>query len=360
MFMASSDGSNDGIANNGHSYSSFKEMVEAYRPIIYKTICDYVPMKEPLDHHKIMRDYIDRQGKYRRPGLLLLTAHLYGASLDDALLPAAAQQLSEDWILMQDDAEDDSELRRGKPAAQKLYGWIHAMNATNTGQIAMWKMLKDYVVKAGPERGNKLYDKFYEMLSYTVEGQYIENHFIHDVKDLSKASEELYMRIADSKTCYYTVYGPMQLGALTGNASDTDLRMLKEIGYNAGIAFQITDDILDLTSDEKEFGKKRNGDLYEGKITLIALHMYKSATPEERKRIDEIWKKERCDKTEEEILFIRSLIDKYKSVDYARSVGEQYGDEAKAAVGRYLGIMPTNGYRDIVISAVEEMYVRKK
>lgn len=346
--------------NNGHSNRSFKELVEKYRPIIYKTVCDYVPIKEPVDHHRIMRDYIDRQGKYRRPGLLLLTAHLYGASLEDALLPAAAQQLSEDWILMQDDAEDDSELRRGKPAAQRLYGWVHTINATNTGQIAMWKMLKDYIIKVGPEKGNKLYDKFYEMLSYTVEGQYVENHFIHDVKDLSKASEELYIRIADSKTCYYTIYGPMQLGALTGNASDTDLRILKEIGYNAGIAFQITDDILDLIGDEKEFGKKNNGDLYEGKITLMALHMYRNATPEEKKRIDEIWKKKRQDKTEEEIQFMRSLIDKYKSIDYAKSVGESYGKKAAEAVKKYLDIMPANSYRDTVLSAVEEMYVRKK
>ncbi len=341
-------------------FNTFKEFVEAHRSHIYKKICDYVPVKEPVAHYKIMRDYIDRQGKYRRPGLVLLTAYLYGATLKDAIIPAAAQQLSEDWILMQDDVEDDSELRRGKPAAQKLYGWVHSFNASNTGQMAMWKMLDDYTREKGPVRGGAVYDKFYDMLSYTVEGQYIENEFIYNTKDLSKIEEPFYLRIADSKTCFYTVYGPMQIGALTGNASETDLKILKEIGYNAGIAFQITDDILDMIGDEKEFGKKNYGDLYEGKVTLIMLHTYKNATPEEKAKIDKIYKKKRTEKNEDEINYLRELIEKYEGIKYAESVREKYGVKAKEAVERYIGIMPENNYTKIVRSAVEEMFIRKK
>ncbi len=339
---------------------NFKEFAEQYRSAVYKKICEYVPLKEPSGHYQIMRDYVDRQGKYRRPALLLLTAHLYGATLSDAILPAAAQQLSEDWILMHDDIEDDSELRRGKPAAHRIYGWVHALDAGDFGQMAMWKMLTDYIKQVGVEKGKRVYDKFYDMMIYTVEGQYIENRFIHDIKDLSKADENLYFRIVDSKTCYYTVYGPMQLGALAGNGTENDLEMLKEIGSKAGIAFQIVDDILDMTANEKDFGKKNNGDLYEGKLTLMVLHMYKNATPEEKEKIDAIFKKNRQAKTEQEILYLRDLIDKYNSIDYARSVAEKYGNEAKLAVDKYIGSMPVNGYRDIVLSAVEEMYVRKK
>lgn len=345
--------------NNGHPVT-FKEFAEKYRNDVYQKICEYVPIKEPEGHYKIMRDYIDRQGKYRRPALLLLTAHLYGADLKTALLPAAAQQLSEDWILMQDDIEDDSELRRGKPAAQKLYGWVHALDASDTGQMAMWKMLKDYIIQVGPEKGARLYDKFYDMMRYTVEGQYIENTFIHDTKDLEKANEELYFRIVDSKTCYYTIYGPMQLGAIAGGASDEDLEHLKEIGQKCGVAFQIVDDILDLIADEKEFGKKNNGDLYEGKITLMVLQAYRSGTPEEKQKMNAIYKKKRSEKTPEEIAFIRSLFDKYQSIEFARGVADKYGMEAKEAVQKYINTMPANGYRPIVLSAIEEMYIRKK
>ena len=347
--------------NDEHSYGSFKELIEDYRPRIYQKICEYIPIREPADHYKIMRDYIDRQGKYARPGLLVLVGKIYGASPDDLILPAAAQQLSEDWILMQDDVEDDSALRRGKPAAQRIYGWVHAFNATNTGQIAMWKMLKDYILQRGTEIGNQFYDKFYDMLEYTIEGQYVENHFIHDVKDISRGSEELYMRIVDSKTCFYTVHGPMQLGAIAAGHGDPEtLRMLKEIGTETGIAFQIVDDILDMTADEAKFGKQRLGDLYEGKITLIVLHAYKNASAEEKAKMAAIYKKKRQDKTKEEIEFVESLAIKYGSIDYARKIADEHGDKATALVEKYRDVLPKNQYTDLYVDAVKALYKRDK
>ncbi|MGC8676234.1 MAG: polyprenyl synthetase family protein [Candidatus Micrarchaeia archaeon] len=339
---------------------NFKEYIEAHRSAVYDTICRYVPVKEPVENHGIMRDYIDRQGSYRRPGLVLLSAQLFGSSVEHALLPAAAQQLSEDWILMQDDVEDDSELRRGKPAAQKLYGAIHAFNASNLGHMAMWRMLKDYILQVGPAIGNKIYEKFYDMLEYTVDGQYIENNFVHYVKNLGKADEALYFRIADSKTSYYTVYGPLQIGAIAANASDETLEMLKQIGQPAGVAFQIADDILDMTADEKVFGKKNFGDLYEGKVTLIILHAYAQATTDEKSKIDAIYKKERKDKTSDEINFLKDIIYKYDGIAHAQEIAKKYGEIAKSRIEQYKDKLPQNEYTQILVSAMEELYVRKK
>ncbi len=339
---------------------NFKEYTEQYRGVVYSTICDYVPIKEPKEHYSIMRDYIDRQGSYRRPGLIMLTGQMFGAEIDRLTLPAAAIQLSEDWILMQDDAEDDSEMRRNKPAAQRLYGWVHAVNATNVGQIAMWRMLKDYIIKFGNENGNRIYEKFYDILSYTMEGQYIENHFIHDVKDLSKADESYYFRIVDSKTCYYTVYGPLQIGAMAAGQAGETLELLKRIGTYGGVAFQITDDILDMTADEKVFGKKNFGDLYEGKVTLIVLEAYKQATAAEKERMDAIYRKKRQEKTKEEIDFLVETINRYNGIDYARDVAKGYGEKAKAAIEESRGKLPNNDYTAILLSAMEELYSRKK
>ncbi|MGC8699818.1 MAG: polyprenyl synthetase family protein [Candidatus Micrarchaeia archaeon] len=339
---------------------NFKEFIEMHRQKVYNTICSYVPIKEPRQFYTIARDYIDRQGSYRRPGLVLLSGLLFGASLEELTLPAAAEQLSEDWILMQDDCEDDSDLRRGKPAIQKLYGWVHAINASNLGHMAMWRMLFDYAMKYGPEKGKRLYNKFYDMLEYTVEGQHIENEFIHYTKNLAKADENLYYRIADSKTCYYTVYGPLQLGAIVAGQSDEILEKFKEVGKNAGIAFQITDDILDMVGDEKKFGKKNFGDLYEGKVTLIILHTYQNATKEEKEKIDKIYAKERKDKTKEEINFLREMIEKYDGLGYAKETAKRYGEEAEKKVKEISKELPENEYKSILLSAIEELYVREK
>jgi geranylgeranyl diphosphate synthase type II len=338
---------------------NFKEFTDQYKPLIYDKICEYVPMKEPTEHYRIARDYIDRQGKYGRCSLLMLTALMFGTKADEAILPAAAMQLSEDWILVQDDWEDDSVLRRGKPAAHRIYGPIHAINSTNTGQMAMWRMLKDYTIKH-PEKGDRLYEKFYKMLEYTVEGQYVENKFIHDTKDLGSASEELYLRIVESKTCYYTIYGPMQLGAITGGAEEKQLEVLREIGHATGVAFQIVDDILDLTADEKVFGKKNNGDLYEGKLTIPIMHTYELATPEEKAKLDVIYRKKRQEKTEDEIQYIRQLMDKYDGIGYAQKMVEHYGNIAKETLKNNIEVFPDNEYRAMLESAMESMYIRKK
>lgn len=328
--------------------------------MVYQKICEYVPIKDPIEHYTIMRDYIDRQGSYRRPGLVLLTGQMFGTSVNQILLPAAAQQLSEDWILMQDDTQDDSELRRGKKSIHKIYGWVNAMNSSEVGHMAMWKMLKDYIIQVGPEKGNRMYDKFYDMLERTVEGQYIENKFIHETKELSKASEDLYFKIVMSKTCYYTVYGPMQLGAIAAGQSDKMLGMLEEIGMPAGKAFQIADDLLDYTVDEKKSGKKQYGDLYEGKITLMVLNAYKNSTQAEKQKMDQIYHKKRTEKSEEEIKFIISLIEKYDSVAYARECAKKFGYEATEKLEKYRDFLPNNDYTKTMLSAIEELYVREK
>ncbi len=338
---------------------NFKEYIEQHRNLIHSTICDYVPLKEPKGYYGIMRDYIDRQGSYRRPGLIMLTGQMFGATMEELTLPAAAMQLSEDWILMQDDVEDDSELRRGKPGAQKLYGAMQAFNATNAGQIPMWRMLKDYIVRFGTERGEPIFNKFYDMLMYTAEGQYTEMKFIFDTKDLGKVTEDFYYKVVDSKTCYYTVYGPMQVGALAAGQSNSMLEILKKVGTYGGIAFQITDDILDMTADEKVFGKKNFGDLYEGKVTLIILHAYEQASEAEKERMDAIYRKKRSEKSADEIEFLKEMIAKYGGLDYARETAKKYGMLAKASVEESRDKLPNNEYASMLLSSIEELYNRK-
>ncbi|MDE1768879.1 MAG: polyprenyl synthetase family protein, partial [Candidatus Micrarchaeota archaeon] len=229
----------------------FRQYVASHSEEIYSKIMGYLPMREPTEHYKIVREYSERRGSYRRPGLLMLTGQMFGAKIENLILPAAAMQLSEDWILMHDDIEDDSELRRGKPALHKIYGTPLAINAGDAAHIAMWKMLKDNTDAVGIEIGDKLFEKFYDMLLYTVEGQYIETNFIYNTRSLADANENLYLRIVASKTCYYTLYGPMQLGSIVAGQRDEVQSILKEIGSPSGVAFQIMDDVLDMTADEK-------------------------------------------------------------------------------------------------------------
>lgn len=339
---------------------NFKEYIELHRNAVYGKICEYLPLREPLDHYKIVREYSDRQGSYRRPALLMLSGQLFGAKPEELVLPAAAMQLSEDWILIHDDIEDHSEMRRGKPTLHKIYGTEISINAGDAAHMAMWKMANDYVAKVGIEKGKRYFDKFYTILEQTVEGQYIEDNFIYNIRDISQASEDLYYKIIDSKTCCYTVYGPMQLGAIVAGEPDSVLEAIKEITMPAGRAFQIVDDILDMTADEKTFGKKRYGDLYEGKVTLMLLHAYSHADEKEKQEINRIYNKPRAEKTKEEIDYIVSLIMKYKSIDYAQSEAARYREQAQKAIEQRAKDLPENEFTPIMMSAMGELSLRHK
>lgn len=197
---------------------------------------------------KINRAYPERKGKYLRPTFLLLTAEALGAKRREALKVAAAIQLSEEWILIHDDIEDDSEKRRGEPTLHKIYGNELAINAGDSLQIIMWKIIND-------QRSNMINEEFYKMLLRTTLGQGVEQIWTNRKgKDIS---QDEYFFIADSKSAYYTISGPMRLGAILAGASRDQIEKITNFGLCLGRCFQLVDDILDLEQDKKE-----------GKITL--------------------------------------------------------------------------------------------
>jgi len=119
-------------------------------------------------------DYPHRKGKYLRPTLVCLTAEAMGANLRKALLTAAAMQISEEWLLIHDDLEDNSLRRRGLPALHCLYDVPSAINAGDGLQNVMWKVLADNRKILGEKTTFRLLDEFYLQLSRTILGQMTE------------------------------------------------------------------------------------------------------------------------------------------------------------------------------------------
>jgi geranylgeranyl pyrophosphate synthase len=197
---------------------------------------------------KINRVYPERKGKYIRPTLVLLIAEALGAKRSRAVKVAAAMQISEEWILIHDDIEDKSETRRGGPTLQKMYGDELAINAGDSLHIIMWKILNDQGSKA-------INEEFYKMLLRTALGQGVEQ--IWTERKAKKITDDEYFFIADSKSGYYSIAGPMRLGAAVAGASPDQLKKITDFGLHLGRCFQLVDDILDIEQDKKE-----------GKLTL--------------------------------------------------------------------------------------------
>jgi len=246
-----------------------QKILEKYKSLVWPEIRKYlksptyptqfkVPDKYKNDvslYWKINRAYPERKGKYLRPTLLLLTAEALGAKRKEALKAAAAMQMSEEWILIHDDIEDNSEKRRGEPTLHKIYGDELAINAGDSLQIIMWKIIND-IGMINDQRSRAINEEFYKMLLRTTLGQGVEQIWTNRKdKDISK---DEYFFIADSKSAYYTISGPMRLGAIIAGASRNQIEKITNFGLYLGRCFQLVDDILDLEQDKKE-----------GKITLV-------------------------------------------------------------------------------------------
>ena len=163
-------------------------------------------------HWKLCTDYINRGGKYIRPTFLILTAEAMGSNRDFCLNTAAAMEISENWLLIHDDFEDQSTSRRGGPTLHLRYTPELAVNAGDALHIVMWKILQENIKVIGQEKTYQIMDEFYKMLSRTALGQTAELFYIH-LNKFDLTYDEIYY-IIDGKTSYYTIVGLMRLGAI--------------------------------------------------------------------------------------------------------------------------------------------------
>jgi len=336
----------------------FKAVLEEKKKITYDEIEKYLPRKEPKGHYDAVREYPSRKGKALRPALLLLACEAFGGDPKKAVKTAAAMQTSEDWLLIHDDFEDDSDERRGKPALHKMVGPGIAINAGDALQMIQWKMLADNIGILDDATVKRIFDTMYGILMTTAEGQYMEMSMIRD-KVVDITDDEFY-NVADGKAAWYSIIGPIQLGAIIASASDADLKKIAEFGLPAGRAFQIQDDVLNLIGDPKKYGKEIAGDILEGKRTLIFAHLMRSCTKEEKKKIAGIYTKPRLQKTEQEKDYILSLMHKYGSIEYARGKAREFAKQALDSFRKNFSKLPGKQAAEALAAGIEFIVTRDK
>ena len=306
-----------------------KERVD--RVILDQLLPKSSPVKEVDQLYKMMRDYPARPAKGMRPFLCVTTCKAAGGTEDDALLTAACIELFQNWILIHDDMEDGSELRRGSPALHRTYGEPLSLNAGDALHARTWEALLRNGPRLGLQRTFSVLEEFSRMVNATTEGQHMELGWVaHRRWDLT---EKDYFEMCTRKTSWYTVASPCRLGAIVAGAEAGVLADLKEFGTSLGVAFQIQDDSLNLVGDEKKYGKAKSDDILEGKRTLILLRLLSAASRSERDRVVAIMNKERSGKTDEDVSYVLSLIDRYDAIGYARKRAAELLKDALSTLG---------------------------
>lgn len=309
------------------------EMLQEYGTITRAIMKRYLPSGMPQHYlYDLVSDYPERGGKMMRSTLCIATARAFGASLEDALGSAVAIELLHNALLIHDDIEDESQERRGRPTLHVLHGIPLAINAGDTLGLLSLRPLTDNVGRIGPRLAMRILEDSQRMAWESAEGQAMELGWRRD--NCNGLSDADFLTMVLKKTCWLAIIYPCRVGALIGMRGRINLEPFIRFGFFLGAAFQIQDDLLNLVADRR-YGKELQGDIWEGKRTLMLNHVYRKATADEKRRIGEILGVTRDQRSGEQIEWVRGLMDTYGSVEYARQIAQGL---AGAALHEYAGI----------------------
>lgn len=329
------------------------------RGLVLGAIEDMVPEDPtygpPL--YDLVLDYPRRQAKALRPALAIATCRALGGQLSQIAPTAAVLELYHSAFLVHDDIEDDSELRRGGPTLHRSHGIPVAINVGDAMLALALEPLLDNVPLIGLSRSLRILRAVARMARLSAEGQALELDWIRrDCWDLQEAD---YVTMVVRKTAWYTFITPVELGAIVADAPSHTMGLLRQFGQHLGIAFQVQDDVLNLTA-AGAYGKEIGGDLWEGKRTLILLHALGQASAEERAQALAVLARPRpgtvgqgpC-KTEAGVRLVDGLIRQQGSIEHARAFARDHATQAGALLAQIHDQMPPSVHRRFLEELVD-------
>ncbi|HET8658409.1 MAG TPA: polyprenyl synthetase family protein, partial [Micromonosporaceae bacterium] len=195
--------------------------------------------------------------------------------------------------------------------------------------MVAYQLLRRHARGFGTALADRLMDEFEAMALRTLEGQATELGWQRD--NVVALAPEDYLQLIMHKTCWYTTIHPLRVGALIGSRGAVDLRPMVRFGFVLGAAFQIRDDLLNLVGDSTQYGKDLNGDLYEGKRTLMLIHLIAEARGSDRETVAMYLGTPRHRRTAEQVAEIRHLMDAYRSIGFALEYAQGIASAAEAA-----------------------------
>jgi geranylgeranyl diphosphate synthase, type II len=294
-----------------------RDMLDEYGAAARVRLRDYLAGDEPRPYlYDLAADYPARGGRSLRAGICIATARAFGATTEDALNSAVALEILHNAFLVHDDVEDDSDERRGRPALHILCGTPLAINVGDGLAVMSLKPLIDNSRFLGPRLALRVLQEAERMARESVEGQAMELGWRRD--NVSGLCDDDYLRMILKKTCWYTTIYPSRVGALIGTRDGAVLDRYMRFGFFLGAAFQIVDDLLNLLGDPKKYGKEIGGDLWEGKRTLMLLHLLRSAGRREKVRLYRILAMPRRTRRVADVRWIRERMEVHGSIEHGR------------------------------------------
>lgn len=305
---------------------------------------------EPKDLYEASSHLIKAGGKRLRPFLVINSCEIVGGRKEDALQVATAVELIHNFSLIHDDIMDKDEKRRGVPTVHVLWGIPIALIS---GDMLFAKAYETILCSANLHktpmwRVRRILDVFTKATISLCEGQALDMLF----EKRTDVSQKEYLIMIGKKTAAL-IESAAKSGAYAGGANYTQVEKLGKFGHYAGLSFQIIDDVLGLTADEKVLGKPVGSDLREGKRTMVLIHALSHANERQRRQILSILGNDKA--TQEEFKAVVDLIQNLGSVEYAVKKANELIEKAKSQ----LSIFPTSAAKEMALSLCDYIVDRK-
>ncbi len=331
-------------------------LLREYGTITRNALDAYLPKREPQRYlYDLLADYPQRRGKMMRPSLCIATACAFGARMEDAVCSAVAIEMLHNALLIHDDIQDDSKERRGHPTLHLLHGVPLAINAGDSLSLAALRPLIENSRAIGPVLAMRILEETEQMARETAEGQALELGWRKDnVNDLE---DDDYLEMVLKKTCWLGTIYPSRVGALIGTRDGIDLEPFVRFGFFLGAAFQIQDDLLNFIADV-HYGKERDGDIREGKRTLMLMRLFREASPDERVSLQRLLARPRAARSDTDVRRVRRLMDAYGCVEYARDVAHGLAGAAQHEFSLIYGGLPDSRDKRFIEGLVTWVFER--
>jgi octaprenyl-diphosphate synthase len=264
-------------------------------------------------------------GKRIRPALLLLATRLFQNNGADPMHTSAVRlgavvEIIHTATLVHDDIIDEAQTRRGRPAANTQWGNSKCVLAGD------WLYMQAFKV-AVQERNFRVLDVLIELTQQMVEGELLQMEKLGRCVSLDEYLDLIYRKTA----CLFSVC--MRLGGILSKGSAEDEEALASYGRSLGMAFQIVDDVLDLTASEDVLGKPVASDLREGKTTMAVIAALEKCTAAERGMIETVLRERTFRSiTHQQVL---EILNRYDAVETAMARARQYASAASQALCKF-------------------------
>ncbi len=315
----------------------YKSDMERMERRIHESLGTDVPLIQQVSKY-----ILGAGGKRFRPLLHLLSARLCGYREHNAeYLLGSVVEYIHTASLLHDDVVDEAKIRRGRSAANSLWG--------NQASILVGDYLYSKALYHAVRLQNqRVMDVLSETTTTMSEGEVLQLMQIQNA-DITEAD---YYRLVECKTGVL-ISASCRLGAIISKAPLSQEDALTAYGKKLGLAFQITDDTLDYAADQKQLGKALGKDLDEGKVTLPLIYLIREANEEERGRLRGILQAEVV--TDRDLADTLGLMETYGSVNEALAVAQAFSNEAKAA----LTVFPDSAPRQALMALADYVVQRE-